>query len=77
MLNVTLARRRRKELGLTMAQVASLCGVGVDVISRWEGGQREPRNLESLRRYAAALQVDIGDLAGTPEPELEPNGVSP
>lgn len=76
MLNTTLARRRRKELGLTMAQVGQLVGVGTDIISRWESGQREPRNLESLRRYAAALQVDVGDLAGEPEPELEPNGVA-
>lgn len=71
MLNHTLARRRRKELGLTMAQVANLCGVGVDVISRWESGQREPRNTVSLRRYATALQVDPGDLVAEPEPEPE------
>jgi transcriptional regulator with XRE-family HTH domain len=73
-LNTTLAKRRRKELGLTMAQVGQLVGVGVDIISRWESGQREPRNLESLRRYATALQVEVGDLAG--EPDLEPNGVA-
>ena len=69
MLNVTLARRRRKELGLTMAQVAALCGVGKDVISRWEGGSREPRNTDSLRRYARALQVEPGELVAEPEPE--------
>lgn len=69
MLNVTLAKRRRLELGLTMAQVAALCGVGTDVISRWEGGQREPRNLESLRRYARALQVEVGELVDESEPE--------
>jgi transcriptional regulator with XRE-family HTH domain len=66
-LNVTLAKRRRKELGLTMAQVGKLVGVGTDVISRWESGEREPRNLESLRRYAHALQVDLNELGAEPE----------
>ena len=74
MLNVTLAKRRRKELGLTMAQVGQLCGVGTDVISRWESGEREPRNLDSLRRYARALQVDLNELGAAPDPEVEPAG---
>ena len=69
MLNHTLAKRRRVELGLTMTEVGQLCGVGKDIISRWEAGLREPRTLDSLRRYARALQVEIGDLAAEPEPE--------
>lgn len=72
MLNVTLAKRRRQELGLTMAQVGQLCGVGTDVISRWESGQREPRNLESLRLYARALQLDLNELGAAPEVEPAP-----
>ncbi len=74
MLNLPLARRRRKELGLTLAEVGQLVGVGRDVIQRWETGSREPRNLESLRRYARALQVEIGELAAAPEPEQEQVG---
>ncbi len=74
MLNLPLARRRRKELGLTLAEVGQLVGVGRDVIQRWETGSREPRNLESLRRYARALQVEIGELAAAPEPEPEQVG---
>jgi transcriptional regulator with XRE-family HTH domain len=69
-LNVTLAKRRRRELGLTLAQVGELCGVGKEVIQRWETGTREPRNAESLRRYAAALDVAPGDLVAEPEPEV-------
>jgi transcriptional regulator with XRE-family HTH domain len=67
MLNVTLAKRRRQELGLTLAQVGQLCGVGRDVIQRWETGQREPRNAQSLRVYARALQVEPGELVAEPE----------
>jgi transcriptional regulator with XRE-family HTH domain len=69
MLNVTLAKRRRQELGLTLAQVGELCGVGRDVIQRWETGQREPRNAQSLRIYARALQVEPGELVAEPEAE--------
>jgi transcriptional regulator with XRE-family HTH domain len=69
-LNTTLAKRRRKDLGLTLKQVAVLCGVGEDVVSRWENGHREPRNAESLRRYATALQVEPGELVAEPEPEV-------
>jgi len=68
-LNVTLARRRRKELGLTQGQVAQLVGVTLDTICRWEAGNREPRSTVSLRRYAAALQVEPGELVAEPEPE--------
>jgi transcriptional regulator with XRE-family HTH domain len=69
-LNTTLAKRRRVELGLTLAQVGELVGVGRDVVQRWETGTREPRNAESLRRYAAALQVEPGALVAAPEPEV-------
>jgi len=68
-MNITLAKRRRRELGLTFAQVGELVGVGRDVVQRWEAGSREPRNAESLRRYAAALQCEPGELVAEPEPE--------
>lgn len=70
MLNITLAKRRRTELGLTLAQVGELVGVGRDVVHRWESGSREPRNAESLRKYAKALQVEPGELVAEPEPEM-------
>lgn len=76
MLNVTLAKRRRKELSLTMAQVGEACGVGIDVISRWEAGLREPRNSDSLRAWARALQLDPGDLLTESEPEPRTEQVS-
>jgi transcriptional regulator with XRE-family HTH domain len=71
-LNVTRARQRRKELGLTMAQVADLCGVGTGVVSRWEAGKREPRNSDSLRAWARALQLEPAELVN--EEDLLGNG---
>jgi transcriptional regulator with XRE-family HTH domain len=70
MLNTTLAKRRRAELGLTLSQVGQLVGVDRDVIHRWEQGTREPRNAKTLRLYAKALQVDPGELVAEPEPEV-------
>lgn len=72
MLNVTLAKRRRLELGLTLAQVGERVGVGRDVIHNWESGKREPRNMESLRRYARALDLTLDELGAEPEPENGP-----
>ena len=69
MLNTTLAKRRRAELGLTLAQVGDLVGVSRQVIHKWEIGAVEPRNAASLRRYAAALQVEVGLLVAEPEAE--------
>lgn len=67
MLNTTVAQRRRKDLGLTLAQVGDLVGVDKSVIKRWEDGDREPQTLDALRRYARALQVDAGELVAVPE----------
>jgi transcriptional regulator with XRE-family HTH domain len=77
MLNITLAKRRRRELGLTLREVGVLVGqevgepggIGRDVIQRWEAGEREPRNTEWLRAYAKALQVSREELTAAPESE--------
>jgi transcriptional regulator with XRE-family HTH domain len=68
-LNHPLAKRRRQELGKTLRQVGLEVGVGEDVISRWERGEREPRNAETLRAYARALDLEPGRLVAEPENE--------
>lgn len=69
MLNTTLARQRRADLGLTLAQVGDQVGVTRQVVQRWEAGNAEPRSLDTLRRYAKALGVELDDLVADPEPE--------
>lgn len=64
MLNTDLARKRRLELGLTLAQVGERVGVGITKshIQSWEVGRYEPRSIDTLRRYARALEVNLDDL---------------
>ena len=72
MLNTDLAKRRRLELGLTLAQVGERVGVGITKshVQSWEVGRYEPRSIDTLRRYAKALEVDLNDLV-TADPDGE------
>jgi transcriptional regulator with XRE-family HTH domain len=69
MLNTTLARQRRQHLGLTLAQLGDQVGVTRQVVQRWETGVAEPRSIDTLRRYAKALGVEVSDLVAEPDPE--------
>lgn len=52
-----LIRARRRQLGLTQAQLASRAEVGQGTVSMWEIGQRQP-NPAVRARVAAALDLD-------------------
>lgn len=81
MLNHPLAKRQRQQIGKTLRQVGLevsktlqeehgwTVSIGEDVISRWERGEREPRNSETLRAYAHALELEPGRLVAKPEAE--------
>jgi transcriptional regulator with XRE-family HTH domain len=49
---------RRKELGLSQAQLAELCDTTQSAIARLEGGGRPPR-IDTLLRLANALDCDL------------------
>jgi len=49
---------RRRELGLSQAQLAKLCGTTQSAIARLEGGGRPPR-IDTLLRIANALECDL------------------
>lgn len=49
---------RRGELGLSQAQLATLCGTTQSAIARLEKGGRPPR-IDTLVRLAAALDCDL------------------
>jgi transcriptional regulator with XRE-family HTH domain len=53
-----IARARRVELGLTQQEVADRLGVKQPTVAAFERGGVSP-NLESLRRYADALNCDL------------------
>ncbi len=49
---------RRRERGLSQAELASLCGTTQSAIARLESGGRPPR-IDTLLRIAAALECDL------------------
>lgn len=60
MFNHTVLRPRRKDLGLTLEDLANrMCMRTVGPLSEYERGKRIP-NIKTLVRLAKALRVDIG-----------------
>ncbi|MDE5565135.1 MAG: helix-turn-helix domain-containing protein [Oscillospiraceae bacterium] len=55
-------RQRRKELGLTMKQVADAVGFSEATISRYESGNIKNMRRDRLDKYARILKVDILDM---------------
>lgn len=56
-------RRRRKELGLTLAQLSDRANIAVTTIHVIEHGRGAPR-LDTLLRLSAALDMPIADIIG-------------
>jgi transcriptional regulator with XRE-family HTH domain len=54
-------RRRRREKGLTIAQLAERSNMAPSAISQIETGKRTPSS-ESVIKLAHALEVEVGDL---------------
>ena len=54
-------RRRREELGLTGAQLASRSGMAPSAVSQIETGKRTPSSV-SVLKLAAGLGCEVGDL---------------
>lgn len=55
-------KRLRKLRGLTQKQLGEMCGMADSAIRKYESGKIKPK-IESLRKIAAALQVDVYSLA--------------
>jgi transcriptional regulator with XRE-family HTH domain len=57
-------RRRRRELGLSLKEVARRLDVHFTTVSSWERGRSEP-GLDMLRRLARVYEVPVADLLGS------------
>jgi transcriptional regulator with XRE-family HTH domain len=55
-------RKRRKESGLTLLQVATAVGTSVPYISELERGIKQPPSSEVIQKLAAVLGLDGRDL---------------
>ena len=60
-------RQRRKELGLTMKQVAAAVGVSEATISRYESGNIRNMRRDRIDKYAKVLRVDLLDMIASEE----------
>src|SRR3954447_26851287 len=67
-----MIRTRRKELGLSQAELARACGVHLRQIRRYETDEQQPV-LAVAVQLAAALGLSIGELAGeaSTQPRLD------
>jgi transcriptional regulator with XRE-family HTH domain len=68
-----IIRRRRQELGLSQAELASATGVHLRQIRRYESGEQQPV-LPVAVRLAAALGVSVNELAGLPSERVALEG---
>ena len=69
-------KRRRKELGLTLAQIADEMGVAEATVQRWESGNIKSIRYEKIGRLADVLKVHPASLMGwknTPEEDMPEN----
>ena len=63
-------RRRRAELGLSQADLASAANVDQRQIRRYEAGQQQPV-LSVAVAIASALKISVGELAGVPSHRIQ------
>jgi transcriptional regulator with XRE-family HTH domain len=66
-------RRRRSELGLSQAELASAVGVDKRQIRRYEAGEQQPV-LSIAVAIADALKITVGELAGMPSHQVNLTG---
>lgn len=68
MVNAQVARRRRRLLELSQAEVAERVGVARRTVVMWEQGAMEP-SVERLVAWARALGLEPAELLAAPEVE--------
>jgi repressor LexA len=68
-------RERRKELGLTMKEVASAVGVSEGTVSRWESGNIANMGRDKIYALSKILKMSTAEIMGI-EDEA-PKGSSP
>lgn len=74
----TVLKQRRKELGLTLLQIADAVGVTEATVQRWESGSIKSVRYEKLGRLADILKVPPAALMGWDDtPSALPSNVAP
>lgn len=68
-----MIRRRRAELGISQADLATAAGVDKRQIRRYEAGEQQPL-LSVAVAIANALKISVGELAGIPSHRVNLSG---
>lgn len=68
-MNGKLIRQRRKEIGMTLKELADAVGVTESTISRYETGKIQYAPIDTAFRMAGALEVKVDDLVRNPAVE--------
>lgn len=71
-----ILKKRRKELGLTLAQVADAVGVTEATVQRWESGNIKTVRYEKLAPLSSLLGVPPADLMGWSSDDDLPSNIS-
>lgn len=72
-----ILRKRRKELGLTLAQIADMMGVAEATVQRWESGNIKSIRYEKMGKLAEILRVNPASFMGWEESAPLPSNMEP
>lgn len=67
-----IIKSRRKELNLTLAEVAKACGVSEATVSRWESGDIGDMKRSRIAALSKVLKVSPSVIVGTSEEDNNP-----
>lgn len=73
----SVLKQRRKELGLTLAQIADAMGVAEATVQRWESGNIKSIRHEKIGKLAEILMVSPSALMGWEQSESLPANIIP
>lgn len=71
-----ILKQRRKELGLTLSQIADMMGVAEATVQRWESGNIKSVRHEKIGKLAEILKVSPAALMGWEVQSVSPLDVS-
>ena len=71
----SVLKKRRKELGLTLLQIADAVGVTEATVQRWESGNIKTLRYNKITKLAEVLQVSPATLMGWEEKQLTVNQI--
>lgn len=73
----TILKSRRKDLGLTLAQIADMMGVSEATVQRWESGNIKSVRYDKISKLAEVLKVSPASIMGWDLSSSLPDNIQP